>query len=182
MPSRDEYYDPKRASQSNEHWLPWLQRQLLLQDILAYTPEMPKSYDPDWPVWVREFERYDIGPETILVGHSCGAGFLVKYLSLHPELTVGKVVLVAPWMDPDHDETHGFFDDFQIDPQLLARTKGVTIFNSDNDMGNVHKTVAILRQAIPDIGYREFKKHGHFCTGDGHVYAFPELLAAVLDA
>ncbi len=103
MPSRDEYYDPKRASQSNEHWLPWLQRQLLLQDILAYTPEMPKSYDPDWPVWVREFERYDIGPETILVGHSCGAGFLVKYLSLHPELTVGKVVLVAPWMDPDHD-------------------------------------------------------------------------------
>jgi alpha-beta hydrolase superfamily lysophospholipase len=40
-----------------------------------------------------EFERYDIFPETDLVGHSCGGGFFVRWLSKHLEVKVGNVVL-----------------------------------------------------------------------------------------
>jgi len=40
MPSKKEYYNPKSSAQSNKHWLPWIQRQLILNDVLAQTPEL----------------------------------------------------------------------------------------------------------------------------------------------
>ena len=81
MPYKDEeYYNPKRPASSNCHWLPWIQKQLLLKDILAQTPEMPVPYEPEYIAWKEIFERFPLNEETILVGHSCGAGFIVRYL------------------------------------------------------------------------------------------------------
>jgi predicted alpha/beta hydrolase family esterase len=144
-PSKSEYYDPKMPSASNQQWLPWLQQQLLVRDIPTVTPEVPWSFDRNWAVWQREVERFDIGPETILVGHSTGAGFWIKYLSINKRLKTDKVLLVAPWLDPDHKHTKNFFDDFEVDPGFPARTKGVIIFNSDNDQASVQETVQIVR-------------------------------------
>lgn len=180
MPSKEEYYDPNRPSESNNNWLPWLQHQLLINDIKADTPEIPFAYEPQWDLWIREVERFEIGPQTILVGHSCGGGFWLKYLSLNKKLKVGKVVLVGPWLDPGGDETGDFFANFQIDPNLPKRTKGLVIFNSDNDMGNIHKSVAMIREDIPDIGYKEFHNYGHFCYEDMKTTKFPELLNELL--
>ncbi len=180
-PSKEEYYDPEAPSMSNAHWIPWLQAQLLKHDIPTATPEVPFSFDRNWQVWNQEVERFEIGPETILIGHSTGAGFFVKYLSIHPELKVGKVVLVAPWLDPDQEHTKNFFDDFEIDPLLVSRTAGVTIFNSDNDQESVQKTIKILRKTVKDIGYKEFHKYGHFCYGDLKTTKFPELLKFILE-
>ncbi|MDB5160815.1 MAG: hypothetical protein JWO96_195 [Candidatus Saccharibacteria bacterium] len=173
---KEEYYDPDQPNGSNAHWLPWLQKQLISKDIKADTPDAPYSYDPQWDLWVKEIERFEIGPDTILVGHSCGGGFWLKYLSLHEDLKVGKVILVAPWMDPDGDETRGFFDGFEIDPNLSERTTGLTVFHSDNDMGNVHKSVAQIREKIKDLQYKEFHNYGHFTYGSMRTNKFPELL------
>lgn len=179
MPSKREYYDPNVLSMSNLHWIPWLQSQLIKHDIMAATPEMPHAYAPDWKAWVREVERFEVGPETLLVGHSCGGGFWVRYLSERKDLRVGKVVLVAPWTDPDRDHTKGFFE-FEIDSELAARTEGVTVFHSANDAGNIHKTVASLRESIRDIGYREFDNYGHFTQKSMGTQEFPELLQELL--
>jgi predicted alpha/beta hydrolase family esterase len=178
MPSKEEYYSPKVPVGSNKHWIPWLQKQLIIRDIKADAPNMPLAFDPQWDLWVKEVERFEIGPETILVGHSCGGGFWVKYLSLNKKLKVGKVVLVAPWLDPDGDETRGFFSGYKLDPGLVKRTKGVTIFNSDNDMGNVLKSVAEIRQVIKNVNYQEFSGYGHFTLNDMKTDEFPELLEA----
>lgn len=178
-PSREEYYAPDTPSLSNGHWLPWLQNRLLINDIAAATPEVPLAFDPQWDVWVREVERFDITPQTLLVGHSCGGGFWLRYLSERPGLKVGQIILVAPWLDPDGDETGGFFD-FELDPRLARRTAGLTVFNSDNDMGNVHKSVAIIRDQVADVRYREFHKHGHFTLEGMGTVEFPELLEACL--
>ena len=163
--SKREYYDPNVPSQSNSNWYPWLQKQLLVHNIAAVTPEMPHAYKPDYDIWRSEAQRYDITPETILVGHSCGGGFWIRYLSEHPDLKVGKVVLVAPWLDPNNIKKTSFFD-FEIDPELVSRTKGVTIFNSTSDHPGIHWSVEILRQTIPGIEYMEFDNYGHFCSGD----------------
>lgn len=176
----EEYYDAYVPSASNAHWLPWLQKQLLIRDIAAAAPEVPFSFKPDYAVWCKEFERYDVTPETLLVGHSCGGGFLVRWLSEHPEVRVGKVVLVAPWTDPFRDETTDFFE-FDIDHNLAARTKGLVIFNSDDDYNSVHETVRILRKTIKGSTYREFAKHGHFCYNDLHSVEFPELLEELIN-
>lgn len=179
-PSKKEYYDPEAPSMSNSHWIPWLQGQLLKHDIAAQTPEVPKSYDRNWKVWTKEVERFEITPETILVGHSTGGGYFIKYLSIHPKLRVGKVVLVAPWLDPYHDKTKNFFDDFEIDPHFPERTKGVIVFGSDNDQDSVQKTIEIVRSKIKGLNYVEFHNYGHFCYDDLKTDKFPELLQVVL--
>ncbi len=66
MPSKDEYYKPKSPAQSNKHWLPWIQRQLILKDILAQTPELPKPYAPNYQTWKALFEQFTLGGDTIL--------------------------------------------------------------------------------------------------------------------
>lgn len=179
-PSKSEYYDLAAPSLSNAHWLPWLQAQLLKNDIPTATPEVPFSFDLNWSVWLREAQRFDVGPQTILVGHSTGAGFWVKYLSIHPDIWVDKVILVAPWLNPEREQGGDFFDDFEIDRDLVSRTKGITIFNSDDDIDSVHKTVALLHDRVPGIQERQFHSYGHFCLEDMKTTQFPELLAEVL--
>lgn len=179
MPSKEEYYDPKHPSSSNYHWIPWLQKQLLINEIEAHTPEIPHAFNPDYETWKKEFERFDISPETILVGHSCGGGFLVRWLSEHKDVIVGKVVLVAPWIDPDKEETTDFFE-FKIDPDLAKRTKSFTVFYSDNDQSSIQKTVRKIKDEVIGSQFQEFHNCGHFTQKDMKTGKFPQLLEALL--
>ena len=179
-PGKAEYYNDKYPSASNSHWLPWLQQQLIIRDILAVAPEIPFAYEPDWDRWVKEVERFEIKADTILVGHSTGAGFWVRYLSEHKELSVDKVVLVAPWIDVEQEDPNNFFK-FEIDPNLVKRTKGLVIFHSTDDVPEIQSAVARLK-TLPGIDYREFTGRGHFT----HKYmpddTFPELLEVLVGA
>lgn len=178
-PEKEHYYDPKKPSESNAHWLPWLQKELLIRDIAAVTPEIPLSFEPKWDLWCTEVERFDIAADTILVGHSAGGGFWLKYLSLHPELRVGKVVLVGPWLDPDQTLEENFFaGDF--DPQLAARTGGLVVFESDDDSDTVKQSINRIKNEIHGITYRQFRGYGHFTYENLQGVSFPELLDEVL--
>lgn len=176
-PDKDQHYDPKRPSNSEGYWFSWLKRRLILKDIHANAIEPPFPFRPRYDEWKKEFERFDIEPDTILVGHSCGGGFLVRYLSEHKDLKVGKVVLVAPWINPDKYEisdTADFFE-FDIDPDFPARTKGVAVFISHEDEPSVVKTVDILKQKVRGLNIKEYTDRGHFFDAE-----FPELLEEVI--
>jgi predicted alpha/beta hydrolase family esterase len=178
-PDKSEYYNPMLPSVSNANWHPWVQQQLSIRDIPSQTPEMPNSWKPHYPTWQKEFERYDITPDTILVGHSCSGGFLVRWLSEHKDVRVGKVILVAPslgngWVEDD-------FFKFDMDPDLATRTNGLIMYGSDNDSDGIKQSIQTFRSIIKDINYREFSGYGHFCyedIGSG----FPELLQEILRA
>lgn len=173
-PGEAEFYNPDVPSPSNHHWLPWLAKQLIVRGIPAHTPEMPLAFAPDYPAWRREFERYDITPQTRFAAHSCGAGFLLRWLSEHPEVTVDRVVLVAPWLDPT-GRAPGFFD-FTLDKRLAARTAGLTVFHSDDDYEDIQQTVRRILDTVDDVRYREFHGYGHFART-----TLPELLAELVD-
>lgn len=181
MPSKPEYYDATYPSMSNSHWVPWLQKQLLVRDVVTATPEMPYAFAPDYLTWKKEFERFDIGPDTLLVGHSCGGGFLVRWLSENKQITVKKVLLVAPWLDPFREDTTDFFE-FTIDPDLAKRVGKLWVYDSDNDSDGVHTSVQKLLTEIDNVNYREFHNYGHFCLKDLGTDAFPELVEALIDA
>lgn len=163
-PDKDQHYDPNLPSNSQNYWFAWLQRQLILNDILAASIEPPMPFRPRYDEWVREFERFDIHPDTILVGHSCGGGFLIRYLSEHKDIKCGKVVLVAPWINP-HDnpdsDTADFFH-FDIDSEFPARTDGVSVLVSSDDHPDVAETVKILEDKVPMAQVRYFDGRGHF--------------------
>lgn len=178
-PSKAEYYDKGVPSASNAHWFAWLQKQLLTHEIKADTPEIPHAYKPQWDIWLREVGRFDIGPETILVGHSTGGGFWIRYLSEHPDIVVGKVVLVAPWLNVNHEDDIDFFD-FEMDIEIAKRTESLTVFCSDNDSEDILSTVAYLRKTLPGVRFVDFHDYGHFCYKDLKTDAFPELLNQLL--
>ena len=178
-PGKEEYYSDKYPSASNFHWIPWLQKQLIIRDIKADTPEMPLAYAPEWNRWKREFERFDVNEDTILVGHSNGGGFLVRWLSENKDQKVGKVVLVAPSFHKNEHVDSAFFD-FEIDSELVSRTKGLTVFNGKKDSESVHETVERILKEISGAKLVEFENNGHFITEDMEGESFPELLEEVL--
>ncbi|MGD9658189.1 MAG: hypothetical protein AB7U61_11245, partial [Methylocystis sp.] len=65
-----EYFSSEHPALSNSHWLPWMQKQLLIRGIATQTPEMPGPSDPEYRLGKRELERYDIGARTLLIGYS----------------------------------------------------------------------------------------------------------------
>lgn len=178
-PGKKEYYDPKFPSASNFHWIPWLQKQLVINEIATQTPEMPHAFEPDYQIWKKEFERYDITPETILVGHSCGGGFLLRWLSENRDIRVGRVVLVAPWVDPNREDTTDFFE-FEIDSDLAKRTESFTVFNSDDDHESIQKTVQMIKDKVVDYKLKEFHNYGHFTHNDMKTFEFPELVSTLI--
>jgi predicted alpha/beta hydrolase family esterase len=178
-PSKEVYYSGEFSSSSNFAWIPWVQKQLIIRDIKADAPEMPHSYNPDYGVWKTEFERFDVTPQTTLVGHSCGAGFLVRWVSEHPEVQVGKVILVAPSLDPTKKITTGF-SDFEIDSAMLTHVGEVIVFTSDNDSENAETSVKMLTDTIEGIEVKMFPGYGHFIPEHMNQEIFPELVEEIL--
>lgn len=179
MPGKEEYYSSKYPSSSNFQWLPWLQKQLLMKDIFAVTPEMFLAFNPDYSIWKREFERHEVTPETILVGHSCGGGFLVRWLSENKTAKTGKVFLVAPWLDPESSLVTGFFD-FEIDAALTERVESLTIFHSTDDDEDIAESVGEIIRKIPQTKLIQFTNKGHFIGEEFAENGFPELLEEIL--
>ncbi|HEU5004852.1 MAG TPA: alpha/beta fold hydrolase [Candidatus Saccharimonadales bacterium] len=139
---------------------------------------MFQPYAPTYQKWATEIERFHPDEETVLVGHSCGGGMIVQWLSKNPQAKVGKVVLVAPWIDLEKDDWPAF--DFTLDPDIAKRTHGLTIFHSTDDVEEIQTSVKYLTDNLNDFKYVEFEGRGHFT----HKYmpddTFPELLKECL--
>jgi predicted alpha/beta hydrolase family esterase len=179
--TKDEYYDATRPTASNDHWFPWLTKQLMLHDIITVSIEMPNGYYPQYEVWKKELERYDITPETILVGHSCGGGFLVRWLS-ETDIKVGKVVLVAPWLGYEigNEPFDSTFFNFTIDPSLASKTNSLHVFVSNDDHDSIQHSVDVIMGKIKDVNVRTFESKGHFTLSSLGGPELPELAEELL--
>lgn len=178
--SKEGFYNPERPTESNSHWFPWLSKQLMIRDIHTVSLEMPSSYYPIYDVWKKELERFDIDEQTILVGHSCGAGFIVRWLSEYSG-KVGKVVLVGPWIgiEPDRDFDKNFFD-FEISDDLSNKAERITIMDSSDDHDVILKSTEILKSKIKNCKHIEFTDKAHFTLNDLGTEEFPELLEEII--
>jgi len=175
-PEKDEYFDRQFPSPSNSHWLPWLQKELLILDILVQTPEFPEAFNPKYEKWLEVFQRFEINSDTILIGHSRGASFVLRWLSEN-DIKVGKVILVAPSILANPNVVFGF-SDYEIDQNIIDKTNGVTMFYSTDDETSILESVNKIKSDIPNIKIREFLDRGHFTTDDG-ASEFPEILEEI---
>jgi predicted alpha/beta hydrolase family esterase len=175
---KSEFMDANRPAASNDHWIPWLQRQLLLNSIEAQAPEMPGFYEPNYEKWKEMLERFSPDENTMLIGHSCGGGFLIRWLS-EKNVKVGKVVLAAPWIDPNRQIIPEFFD-FEIDPALAAKTSGLTIMYSTDDHPDILESIRILKSKLQNVEFKEFQGKGHFVLSSLRSEKFPELLDVLI--
>jgi len=178
-PSKENYYSEEHPSSSNFAWIPWLQKQLIIHDIKTDTPEMPYSYRPDYALWKKEFERFDVTAETIVVGHSMGGGFLVRWLSEYPEVKIEKAILVAPSLDPLRQSETGFCE-FTLDPSLTERVNKLVVFTSDNDSKKAQMSVKMITDALPTTEVKLFSGFGHFIPEHMGKSTFEELVEEIL--
>lgn len=174
----EDYFSNEKLSPSNMHWTPWLQKKLLVKGYNCQTPEVFNSYQANYSDWLNAVKIHTINEETVIIAHSAGSGFFLKYLSEDKTLRAKKLILVAPFIDP-----FKIFNDFlqtNLDKDLNNRIQEIHIFFAKNEyIEGIRETVKILRDLYPNIYYHEFDEGGHFSHEDMGTIEFPKLLEVI---
>jgi predicted alpha/beta hydrolase family esterase len=78
-----------------ENWFPWLKAQLEKVGHRVIVPQFPTPENQTLEEWMEVMDGYqnDLGPETILVGHSLGPSFILSVLEKY---RAKAAFLVAP--------------------------------------------------------------------------------------
>jgi predicted alpha/beta hydrolase family esterase len=163
----------------DKHWIPWIKEKLTKKGIKVETPLMPEPWYPNYEKFKAEFEKYEVAEDAILIGHSCGCAFLVRWLG-ETKQKVAKLILVAPWKIPDEgDEARQKFYIYPIDETIKERVGKIVMFTADNEENDGKESLNIFHQAL-DGEVIELKGHGHYTTGDMGTIEFLELLEIIL--
>lgn len=177
-PDREEEMMDLADRTFDKHWIPWLREKLETQGIKVGNPMMPEPWAPDYEKFKQEFEKYSVNENTILIGHSCGCAFLVRWLG-ESKATIKKLILVAPWKIPDAgDENRERFYTYPIDETIKDRVCEIVMFTSDDEEEDGKRSLQIFHVALGGK-IIELKSHGHFTMGDMGTTEFPELLEVV---
>ncbi|OGG55241.1 hypothetical protein A3D62_01495 [Candidatus Kaiserbacteria bacterium RIFCSPHIGHO2_02_FULL_49_11] len=172
--------DVERAMDANtrtydKHWIPWIKEKLLAQNISVDTPLMPSPWEPDYERFKKEFEKYVVTEESILVGHSCGCAFLVRWLG-ETKKRIDKLILVAPWKIPEEgDIVKKAFYEYEIDGTISSRVREIVMFTSNDEEDDGKRSLKIFHNALGGT-IIELKSRGHYTEGDMGTVEFPELL------
>jgi hypothetical protein len=172
--------DPKTRTY-DKHWIPWIKRELSSRGIRTETPLMPNPWEPDYGAFKKEFEKYEVTDKTILIGHSCGCTFLVRWLG-EMKQKINKLILVAPWKISDKtDKFRKAFYEYPIDETIKSRVKEIIMFTADNEEEDGKKGLRMFHDALGGK-IIELKGRGHYTLGDMGTEAFPELLKEIADS
>lgn len=163
----------------DKHWMPWLKNELTLAGIKTETPLMPEPWKPDYEAFKKVFEKYKVNENSIVVGHSCGCAFLVRWLG-ESKQKVRKLILVAPWKIPDkNDKFRKAFYGYQIDKTIKSRVGEIIMFTAYDEEENGKKSLEIFHKALGGK-ILELKGKGHYTLNDMGTEEFPELLNVIL--
>ncbi|HLD55478.1 MAG TPA: alpha/beta hydrolase [Candidatus Nanoarchaeia archaeon] len=178
--SNDCKEEAKELPLENErHWMPWIKKELEKRRIKVSNELYPKDWLPDYKEWKNVFEKNKINEETVLIGHSSGGGFLVRWLS-ETQKKVKKLILVAPAIFHSGwgKSLEGLLK-FDINPNIKNNVREIILFVSLDDEKNILKSVEIFSKAL-DIKPIIFDNYGHFTESEMRTKEFPELLAKIL--
>ena len=178
-PSRDKRNDDNYIPDNNKHWMPWLRKNLEEKGINVEIPLMPTPWNPDYNEWKKEFEKLNINENSILIGHSAGGAFLVRWLG-ETNKKIKKLILIsASKKSPDTSERVIELCDFDVNPKLKELIDKTIVFTSDNEpeyrIENAKDYATELNGELIILNNK-----GHFCARDG-VIEFPELLDKILN-
>lgn len=121
-----------------ENWFPWLKKQLEGMGYEAIVPKFPTPLDQTLDSWLRVFSNYEnkINEETVLIGHSLGASFILNYLE-KTNKKIKAAILVAGYhklLENQFKELNKTFVGKEFDWNKIKSSCGkFFVFASDND-------------------------------------------------
>lgn len=167
--NREMIYNPSKK------WKDWLQFIVEKEhDVIMQIPKFPHGniLDMKYDEWADIMQRQKIDKNTILIGHSAGGGFILKYLSLNPQIKPRQVVLVAPWIDTTNVNPNGFYKDFDLIDNTMY---GIDLLVSDNDpVPDINDSTTKICAEMPKIRIHKFPGYGHFINSE-----LPEILSVI---
>jgi predicted alpha/beta hydrolase family esterase len=148
-----------------------------------FIPEMPNSKNASYKarkIWFEKLFPYLNDEGTILIGHSLGTIFLLKYLTENTfPKTISQLHLVGTILDEQEmPEFEDYLGDFAFDittiPSITKQVKQVFIYHSKDDDCCPYSHAERLSAFLPDATLLTFTDRGHFRQAD-----FPELLEKI---
>lgn len=167
--------------ESRKRWQPTL-REALLDTHEVYMPSMPNKQNAKYAEWKIWFERYFafLRDNVVLIGHSQGGYFLLKYLSENtmPVKVKALVLLAAPFEADDFGGEDG--GDFAFDPDnlhtLTAQVEKMYILHSVDDPVVPYAHAEKLKEALAGATLVTYADKNHFILEE-----FPEFISLIQD-
>ena len=170
---------PDEFPQNKKHWILWMKNQLEKNGTRTETPLMPKPWKPNYENWKKEFEKLDINENTVLVGHSAGGAFMVRWLSENKQ-KVKKLILVAPSKETTIESLRlKDFCNFEVNKKIKKFVDDIVVFISNDKKETIRSAYFYKKELSAKLINLENK--GHFTLGGMKTKEFPELLKEILD-
>ncbi len=164
---------------ANMYWMGWLAKKLNSMNIPTQNPSMPDPWNPKYEDYKSEFQKYDVNENTILIGHSRGCAFLVRWLG-ETKKKINKLILVAPYKIAVGDnEFKKKFYDFEIDGSIKNRVNKIIIFTSNNEEIEGKESVKLFHDKFGGK-IINLRNKGHYTLDDVETKEFPELLDEII--
>jgi hypothetical protein len=165
-------------------WYPWLKNELEKKGYKVNVLEMPNPETPVIEEWVGYLKDSigEVDENTVLIGHSVGCQTILRFLEqANDEVKVGKVLLVAPWLNlvnlsgPEEEEIAKPWLETPIDFQKVKdKSDKFIAWFSDNDPWVPASDAKLFESKLGANVFIE-KSEGHF-TEEDSVVELPELL------
>lgn len=164
-----------------ENWFPWLKAELEKKGHKVIVPQFPTPEGQTLENWLSVLKNYEaeLGPDTILVGHSLGPTFILNALEKY---SAKAAVLVAPVfgkIENIFEPTMRTFYQHDFDwEKIKSNCPQFVIFHSEND--------PYLKLDQTEILARELETPVILVPGGGHLNQsagfteFPQLLEKLL--
>lgn len=165
----------------NGNWFPWLRHECTALGHQLYVPEFPTPEGQNVEQWCAALRDQApvFGPDTVIIGHSIGATFLLHILATL-QTSLKASIFIAPVMDlignPEYDRLNASFIALQWDWQDLRQKLGqAMIMHGDDDPYVPLIQAQILGQGLA-VPVEIVKQGGHLNAESGYT-TFPDLLA-----
>jgi len=168
----------------NENWIPWLKTELEKFDYEVAVPTFPTPENQNLESWLDAVSPYleKLNSESILIGHSIGAVFLLSVLeklNTPIKTTVFASGFLHDLGNDDFDKINQSFYEKDFDWQKIKQnSQDVFVFHGDNDpyvpLKEAENLAANLGTKVEVI-----KNGGHLNKSAGFI-EFPVLLEATV--
>lgn len=164
------------------YWINWIALKLK-NKYEVINPDMPCGVNAqyeDWKIWFEKYIPFIKDKNPIIIGHSLGAIFLLKYFSEnnYPK-KVFQLHLFSPAVYDDglgQEKLSTFKPDIKKIEKIAKKCKELHLWHSKDDNVCLFKNSEIIKKNIPSANFHIFDDRGHFKQS-----TFPEVLRVIIN-